>query len=303
MEEKRNYCISTYNERTYNYYHSKLKSRDAFENIINIGNENEIEQKTSTLTQEFSNVFRKIAEPVKNLFLILRNNYEYILKLISIIESNEELLQKSDTLVELFCHQFYDNILIPNSDQEELLTLIYLLLEKEVAEMDSASLSSFIDENISFAGKFLKSFAKSQELKSYLSMNLSSLILEIEGSNKKYDLSPSRINDRYQQEKMNIYAPSTNNEVCFEFNMLTTDIPKTSIPIDTELILEEDDDVDDDMNSDYNYKRSDSNTSDIECKKELTKKASGELEFDIEDENEGKNKNNNNNDNNQNIVE
>ena len=39
------------------------------------------------------------------------------------------------------------------------------------------------------------------------------------------------------------------------------------------------------MNSDYNYKRSDSNTSDIGCKKELTKKASGELEFDIEDEN------------------
>ena len=69
-----------------------------------------------------------------------------------------------------------------------------LLLEKEITGMNSASASSFIDENATFVGKFLKSFTKKQELKSYLSMTLGSLILSIENSNDQcLDLNPMRI--------------------------------------------------------------------------------------------------------------
>ena len=107
--------------------------------------------------------FSDAYDPIKKLFLLLRSNYEYILKIVSIIDEDEKVLEESKTLVDLFCHQFYENILIPNPEQEELLILSYLLLEKEVISMNSASASSFIDENGSFVGKFLKSFTKRQD--------------------------------------------------------------------------------------------------------------------------------------------
>ena len=59
--------------------------------------------------------------------MLLRSNYEYILKIVSIIDESEKAIEESITLVDLFCHQFYENILIPNPEQEELLILCYIL--------------------------------------------------------------------------------------------------------------------------------------------------------------------------------
>ena len=102
---------------------------------------------------------------------------------------NKEVL----SIIDLFCHQFYDNILIPNPEQEELLILIYLLLEKEINSMNAASVASFLDDNYSILGKFLKSYTKKQELKNYLSNTLGSLILSIENEPNSLDLNITNI--------------------------------------------------------------------------------------------------------------
>ena len=96
--------------------------------------------------------------------------------------TNKDNRKKIESLIDLFCHQFYDNILIPNPEQEELLILVYLLLEKEISSMNLASCSSFLENTI--IGVFLKSYTKKQELKNYLSMTLGSLILSIENDNE-----------------------------------------------------------------------------------------------------------------------
>ena len=62
-------------------------------------------------------------EPIRNLLFLFRNNYDYITQLISLIDDGDEK-EEIESLVELFCNQFYDNILIPNPEQEELLILI-----------------------------------------------------------------------------------------------------------------------------------------------------------------------------------
>lgn len=99
-----------------------------------------------------------------------------------------------NSIVDLFCHQFYENILIPNPEHEELLILSYLLLKQQIGNMTTVSVSSFIDEASTFIGKFLKSYSKKQELKTYLSMTLGPIILNVE-NNGKYcmELNPIKI--------------------------------------------------------------------------------------------------------------
>ena len=183
--------------------------------------------------------------------MLLRSNYEYILKIVSIIDESEKAIEESKTLVDLFCHQFYENILIPNPEQEELLILCYLLLEKEIVSMNSASASSFIDETSSFVGKFLKSFTKKQELKSYLSMTFGDLILSIENDSEDncLDLNPMRIenylNIQLKKENNKIKEEDSNMLSHFEeLGFLTSNIPKCSININKNLVLEDDDDND-----------------------------------------------------------
>ena len=112
-------------------------------------------------------------------FLFLfRNNYNYIAKLVSLVEESDDP-EKVDSLVELLCNQFYDNILIPNPEQEELLILIYKLLEEEITPMNSASVDEFLSDS-SFIGKFISSYMNKRELKIFLTVLLNPLILSIE---------------------------------------------------------------------------------------------------------------------------
>ena len=132
------------------------------------------------MQKDLENVFLDLYGPIKNLLFLFRNNYDYITTLISSISENDKE-EKVSSLVELFCNQFYDNILIPNPEQEELLLLIYKLLEKEIASMNSASIDDFLNED-TFLGKFISSFMKRPELKVFLSILLNPLIIEIENN-------------------------------------------------------------------------------------------------------------------------
>ena len=168
------------------YYKEKLESRQIFENILII-DQNELNNlKKYNESNEAEDKLQDAFDPITKLLFLMRNNYDYILKIFSIIGemeiTNKDNRKKIESLIDLFCHQFYDNILIPNPEQEELLILVYLLLEKEISSMNLASCSSFLENTI--IGVFLKSYTKKQELKNYLSMTLGSLILSIENDNE-----------------------------------------------------------------------------------------------------------------------
>lgn len=179
-------------------------------------------------------ILRDTIDPIRNLLILLRGNFDYILKTITLIDESESKGDPAwNTLIELFCHQFYDNLLIPDPEQEDLLRLCYMLIAKEISYMNSASVYSFIDENSSFAGKFLKSYTKKQELKTYLSMTLRSLIYSIENANDNcFDLNPSRIQLHLQKQGMKDKSSSIfklDNVPIDE--LLTSEIPSTSIAL------------------------------------------------------------------------
>ena len=205
----------------FKYYETKIKTRKEFE-IIRI-----LEKNMKNFTAEYyleKNIESELADTfdtIKNLLFFIRNNYDYITKIVSLIEETDEP-EKVDSLVELFCNQFYDNILIPNPEQEELLILMYKLLEEEITPMNSASVDEFLSDN-TFLGKFISSYINKRELKVFLKMLLNPLILSIENSGLEcMDMSLQNINREVNKRKdERVYDKN--------FDVWLREIPKTTI--------------------------------------------------------------------------
>ena len=130
----------------FDYYKAKLSSREHFENIIKIDND-QYEYDHFVIENNAELILKDSFNPIQNLLFLFRSNPHYITTLVSILDEKmahdaAKTNPSLDSIVNLFCHQFYDNILIPNPEQEELLILCYLLLQKEINGMNNASVSS-----------------------------------------------------------------------------------------------------------------------------------------------------------------
>ena len=249
------------------YYSKKLESRKILQEIKNIEYNNTEKTKELIIDKELENVNLDITEPVKNLLFTLRNNYDYLITLVSLISEKDEEA-KITSLGELFCNQFYENILIPNPEQEELLLLIYKLLELEISPMSTASVDYFLEED-TFLGKFISSFIKRQEIKIFLSSLLNPLILDIENNSIDNYLGMSlfgikkyiKMKKRYENNN-NDNNNDENNEINFDEinNILFKDIPKTTIIIKNKTIkkkenkyINDEDEEEEDEESDEVY--------------------------------------------------
>ena len=230
------------------FYNIKIKSRKVFEDIKNLKIYEDKKNNDKTKIKEFyieneeDKVLLEANEPIRNLLFLLRNNYDYVVKLISLIDYQDEK-EQIESLVELFCNQFYDNILIPNPEQEELLILIYKLLEEEITPMNSASIDQFM-HNSTFLGKFISLFMKRQELNVFLAILLNPLIASIENENEEcLDISLFSIQNHIKNElikekgkkkKVKMFADdkntkNENDDILTDEKDLFTNIPKTKI--------------------------------------------------------------------------
>ena len=212
------------------YYETKIQSRKQFEIIKNLENNKITNNKQYVVERDIEKILLDTKEPIKNLLFILRNNYDYITKLVTLIEDTDG--DNIDSLVELFCNQFYDNILIPNPEQEELLILIYKLLEEEITPMNSATIDEFLNDT-SFIGRFISSFMNKRELKIFLTMILNPLILSIENSGEEcIDMSLFNINNEINGKKID------KKEGDVDLDSLLQKIPKTTIHFKNYYVLE-----------------------------------------------------------------
>ena len=205
----------------FQYYETKIKSRKQFEIIRALEKNMKNIDKEYTLEKSIERDLLDSSETIKNLLFLLRNNYDYITKIVSLIEETDDP-DSVDSLVELFCNQFYDNILIPNPEQEELLILIYKLLEEEITPMNSASIDEFLSDS-TFIGKFISSYMNKRDLKVFLKMLLNPLILSIENSGIEcMDMSLQNINRDIKNKNREQISDKN-------FDEWLREIPKTSI--------------------------------------------------------------------------
>ena len=185
IEKQHTENLSQLKKDIHSYYNLKLKTRKLFNDIKNLKIRTEwvliSEKNEYYLTEATGTYFGNAVAPIKNLISIIRDNYDYIPIIVSLIDENDTK-QEIESLAEFFCNQFYTNILIPNPEQEELLICIYKLLEYEINKMDIADVESFLDDS-TFIGKMLTAFSKNQELNNFLVNLLSKVLNEIDKRN------------------------------------------------------------------------------------------------------------------------
>ena len=240
------------------YYTAKLNIRKTFNDIRKIRENDFKDFKELNIEDNIDNVLLQACEPIKNLLFLFRNDYNYIIKLVSLIDDLDEE-EQVESLAQLFCNQFYDNILIPNPEQEELLLLIYKLLVEEIAPMNSALIDDFLNES-SFIGKFCSTYMNREEFELYLSILINPLISSIENENKEcLDMSLISISEYLRKKykyKNNIFEleNSTPEEIDYE-KILFSEIPKTKITFKKNIELEDEENTkikNNDSNNDKN---------------------------------------------------
>ena len=234
--------FSQLKEHFIEYYDTKLKIRKVYEDIEML-KDNKKNYKHIFFKKNAEEIFLKSLKPISDILFIFRNNYDYVIKLIELIENEEKDNSNNnknyyykDSIIELFCNQFYDNILIPNPEQKELLILIYKLIEREISNIQTPSIDNFLNDN-TFLGKFINYLMRKPELKIFLSRLLSPLILNIENENEELDIS---IFSKYSGNNYSDRNSKSNNEKDkILVYSLFENIPKTKIKFKNYLELEE----------------------------------------------------------------
>lgn len=112
----------------------------------------------------------------KKFLFFFRENNDYMIKLLKCLDKNSDL-------VPFFCHFFYNNFFSENGN-EEILYIIYLLLEQEIDDMNTPSFYSFLHNT--FLGEFLEEFANKSEIKNYIEIVLNNMIRDINEKNSNY---------------------------------------------------------------------------------------------------------------------
>ena len=247
----------------HDFYKLKIKSRKIYKDIksLNINSEwvniteNSEKNEDFYVTESSGTYFGNAISPMKNLISIIREYYDYVPKIVSLIDENDSK-QEIESLAEFFCNQFYTNIFIPNPEQEELLICIFKLLEKEINNMNAPNSDTFLEDS-SFIGKLMTVFSKQPELNSFLVNLLSGVFNEVDNRDSKVlDLSLKKMlkyiknekESKKEKENSNIANVYTDYEALRKkeekkginpIERILEKIPKTNINFKKQKILEE----------------------------------------------------------------
>ena len=224
-----------FNYKNDDYSEIKKLINDYSESKLKIRQNNKTNQKLKdkdnqidTKIYDFQKSFPNLSIEIEKFLFFLRKNIDYVLKLVLSIEENDEV--KIDSLIELICNQFYDNLPPKNKKHKQLMLIIYTLLEKEICEMDYAMVDNFLNTNY-FLEKLLFSFCKKEEFVKYLYKILNPLISSIEKGTEDNDilnLSLFEIKDYINNESNKNKINNTDKNDKIDYKELTKYIWRNS---------------------------------------------------------------------------
>ena len=161
-----------------NYYSKRISIQEIYDKSIDLN-----KRKTYEITEEMDSSY---IAPFTNFLLYLRNSMDLSLKIA------QNCPQESyETLANFICNNFCSNITSSSILNENFLTLIYLLLQKEIDKLNDLQLSyEFLEPSQSFCGTLLKYLSRNDEVKTYLEKILRKVLIDVGGlvPNKKNKL-------------------------------------------------------------------------------------------------------------------
>jgi len=220
-------------------------------------------------------------ESICDFLFQFREDNNLMMRFIECLDTNQ-----FEVIVPFLCHFFYENFYIENNEQEEILYIIYLLLEKEIDSLFTPSVSTFLDK--SFISMFLSQMGNRYEIKHYIDIILNYLIRDIEETNitfyslnieenckndKNIDTS-LKINKEYKKYGINKIKDlkienfkSSYNTINNNFNLNNGTFTASSISS----ILKGKNNIDDNFKNNNNYSSKSKNETKINMKEILQK--------------------------------
>ena len=249
--ENRDDLLKKIENNCFDYYKERIAIQEIYDhNRQNKNKTNEDKKRIKYVVSENpQSELPQCFDPLLKLMFYFRNNNDLTLKLIENCPKDNESFE---ILANFICNYFYVNIFSSTFLNENLLTLIYHLLEKEIDQLKNEKSSlNFLDSSRSFTAILLKHLSRRDEVKAYLEKILKQLLISTAGllpnqKNKMFiGFDIDKIKEFLSQKQY--LLPKTQKKKVFN-EILTTDIKKSRLNMnflnkETKNKNEEDDDI------------------------------------------------------------
>ena len=226
--ENRDNLLKKIDKNCYEYYQKRMSIQEIYDHgaqSLTTGNQKKI---TYVVSEKPQNELPQCFDPLYKLMFYFRESNELTLKLIERCKDNKE------QLANFICNYFYVNIFSSTFLNENLLTLLYLLLEKDVEKLKNEnSFVEFLDASQSFTGIILRCLTRRDEVKTYLEKILKNLLTKTSGmlrnqkNNTFIGLDINKIKNFMRDQKY--HFDRTEKDISSIKNLLTSNINKSKL--------------------------------------------------------------------------
>ena len=178
--ENRDDLLKKIESNCLDFYRERISIQEIYDHNVDLKNlKNEDKKKIKyEVSEKPQSELPQCFDPISKLMFYFRNSNDLTLKLIQNCQK-----ESYELLANLICNYFYVNIFSSTFLNENLLTLIYLLLEKEIDMLkdNESQFFNFLDSSKSFTAVLLKHLSRRDEVKTYLENVLKKLLIGTAG--------------------------------------------------------------------------------------------------------------------------
>ena len=172
--ENRNELLTKFESVCLDYYKKRISIQEVYDNI-----KADLKRKKKYEIKE--NLDKELKKPpcivaFKRILFLLRNNLDLTMKIVQNCPK-----ESYEPLANFICNNYYSNPINSFILNENLLALIYLLLEKEINKLKDEQSYEFLEPSRSFCGTLLKCLTRNDEVKTYLDRILKKVLINVSG--------------------------------------------------------------------------------------------------------------------------
>ena len=209
FEDNKEAMLEKIKNNCYNYYKSKIGMKEIFDysssNNTEIHNDYKLlENPKETLSANYNNLY-------KILFLI-RNNNDIMVDLIKNCPTNS-FEQLSDFIV----NYFYENTVDSTFNEEELLVIIYLIIEDFIINKLPKTFSAINNKNHNYINESIlcyifRSITRKADVRNFTYTTLSDILVKLEGFNEYLTVDTRNLEKKFENEKKKNLQQNQNNK-------------------------------------------------------------------------------------------
>ena len=178
FDNTKNQMINKLNENSKKYLLKKIKIKEIYY-YVNVKNVND-HYNYNLLSEEEEDFLISKKEAIKEIFFLIRKEFKFLLFIIEKLDKKHY-----ENFSYFITHFLYEKIINENLIQEELIHLIYLLLEKLIYNLQQKNFYNFLNNN--FIYHILLNLTRKENIKNYLILILEKNIIKLD--NFKHNLT------------------------------------------------------------------------------------------------------------------